>query len=651
MTQLASIMSVLADVFQPVFAWFADLVTSIAHALARAPVGAAQTDTKPAQDIWWDATLFVGVIAWGYVSYKTVKDVSEFINKLRDQLAGDRRADESKNDWLANRKLAFRGDWEPWNLATLVFIVANLFGFIAVTSTSAIHGNYVVAIIAGGYVCLAAFGTRAFVQGHSADVHFIQRRLAFLNCSESIDGWEDRSVRIEAGLNGTVRRDFVGIHHYLGREDSRLQQERLFEERALLASPPSIPNSQWDHQFFVAYADGFPVGRIAVHIRDQKSDDDRIVREPWFGFFECVESTRVAKALLEAAAAWARGYSNKPIAGPFSWSIHGRVGVQVEGFGDDLYPLSTDNPRYYSRILEQAGARSIATADAWRYWISKLPPDSERRADEIPRGAVTDTPLGPTHFLVQEHSERMFELINERLPGRPGWIRIAAGDVKRFVRNACPDFDPEISMRFTEKAQDSAIGVVIAVPNYVDADSKQGRRRSALNKYLRRVLLRDGYLPDVARDELRGELSSKWLWKLVRWLRRSDVPSSARVVYLATRTNRGAEARSLLPYMLRRLHEKAKARGYAKLEFSPVWSHDDKIRASLKRIGAHPYKRYLVYEFVPQPDERASVSADGSRRYEVPRPSRPPMTTGNSQDACDAARSATSGARADDAPS
>jgi len=83
-------------------------------------------------------------------------------------------------------------------------------------------------------------------------------------------------------------------------------------------------------EFFVAYKDGAPAGRITAqvnHLYEEKYDKDT----GFFGFFESINDGQVASHLFNAASAWLKQKGKKIINGPQSFSIYDSVGFEVEG--------------------------------------------------------------------------------------------------------------------------------------------------------------------------------------------------------------------------------------------------------------------------------------------------------------------------------
>jgi hypothetical protein len=109
--------------------------------------------------------------------------------------------------------------------------------------------------------------------------------------------------------------------------------------------------------YFVAEQSGTPVGRIAAAINRQHNDFHGEAQGT-FGFFEAVDDPAVARALLDAAAAWVAARGMTVLRGPFNFSTNDEFaspGVLVEGFDTPPAVMMSHNPPYYGALLEGAG--------------------------------------------------------------------------------------------------------------------------------------------------------------------------------------------------------------------------------------------------------------------------------------------------------
>jgi len=105
---------------------------------------------------------------------------------------------------------------------------------------------------------------------------------------------------------------------------------------------------------FLAVESGRAVGRITV-MENRNFNTARGRRDAFFYFFEAVDDPRVAAALLDAAAGWARGRGLDTLIGPKGFLPGDAMGILVEGFE---HPVAMGVPYhhpYYGALLTACG--------------------------------------------------------------------------------------------------------------------------------------------------------------------------------------------------------------------------------------------------------------------------------------------------------
>ena len=103
-------------------------------------------------------------------------------------------------------------------------------------------------------------------------------------------------------------------------------------------------------EYFLAWRDGEPVGRITAHV-DHRFNEFQDNDWGMFGFFEAEEDQEVADALLGAAEAWLRERGRDRMVGPMDFSTNHECGVLVEGFD-----VQAADPRVVAPALLPAAA-------------------------------------------------------------------------------------------------------------------------------------------------------------------------------------------------------------------------------------------------------------------------------------------------------
>ncbi len=111
---------------------------------------------------------------------------------------------------------------------------------------------------------------------------------------------ESASIRIERVTNRKALKTFVGLPAPLYRDDPAWVAPLMFERLNLLAKDK---NPYFEHaaaDYWIAYRDGEPVGRISAQI-DELAQDGHGQGTGHFGFVEAPDDPTVFRALFETA--------------------------------------------------------------------------------------------------------------------------------------------------------------------------------------------------------------------------------------------------------------------------------------------------------------------------------------------------------------
>ena len=127
--------------------------------------------------------------------------------------------------------------------------------------------------------------------------------------------------------------------------------------------------------FFLAQRNGVTVGRIQAIIQLQFNEIHN-TKQARFTRFDCENNPDTAKALFNAAEAWAKAQGMNTIVGPLGYSDLEREGLLVEGF-DYLATFEEQyNYDYYAALIEGQGFTK--DVDWLEYRMFSLNTDSEK---------------------------------------------------------------------------------------------------------------------------------------------------------------------------------------------------------------------------------------------------------------------------------
>src|ERR1700729_792295 len=117
-------------------------------------------------------------------------------------------------------------------------------------------------------------------------------------------------------------------------------------------------------EFFLAWREGRPVGRITAHI-DRHFNEFQHHDWGMFGFFECENDPEAAQAMLSTAEEWLRDSGRDRMVAPMDFTTNDECGVLVQGY--DLPPTVLTNwqPPYYAELIEGAGLTKAMDLYMW----------------------------------------------------------------------------------------------------------------------------------------------------------------------------------------------------------------------------------------------------------------------------------------------
>lgn len=128
----------------------------------------------------------------------------------------------------------------------------------------------------------------------------------------------------------------------------------LYADEMAMFTPKNIYNKTCKSVFYLAQRDGVTVGRIQAIIQHQYNDIYN-VKQVRFTRFDCENNPQTAKALFDAAEAWAKSQGMDTVVGPLGYSDLEREGLLIEGF-DYLSTFEEQyNYDYYGALVESCG--------------------------------------------------------------------------------------------------------------------------------------------------------------------------------------------------------------------------------------------------------------------------------------------------------
>lgn len=314
--------------------------------------------------------------------------------------------------------------------------------------------------------------------------------------------------------------------------------------------------------FFIAYRDGKPAGRITAHTYSRW--EERYDRDTgFFGFYECIDDDAVSRALLDRARLWLQQKGKKKMMGPYSFTTYDSVGIDV--IGNEKMPVITlfHFKDYYQRQFESYGLAKLVDWFCFLVtprlmnmdFFKKLGDDIEERHKQegIRYVQISKKEIANRAPIVK----KIFNLAWE---GNEAHLPFTDRQFDNIFSELKPVLDPNMAI-FAEKDGET-IGFILSIP--------------------------DG---SPAMKELDGRL---YPWRLVKAL----------IAFKKTRTLRTI-LMGILPEYRKKdidavliLHtiQNALKFGYDCSDCSLIAETNKRMIGALKYLNADPYKGYRVYQ-------------------------------------------------------
>jgi len=317
-----------------------------------------------------------------------------------------------------------------------------------------------------------------------------------------------------------------------------------------------------DAALFLARKNGQIVGRIMA------SDDANYnalhqSNVGCFGLFECINDRDVAVALFERASSWLRGRGRTEVMGPIDYSTNYTCGLLVKGFEHPPTLLTTHNPPYYERLIDDCGFSKVIDFFAW--WFSdpsaatarlrKLAARLEPRARfTIRRGNLRNLAVEAVNFL---------RIYNEAWKDNWGFVPFTAAEFDYMAA----EMKPLVRDDFTAVAEidGEAVGFSLALPDI-----------------------------NVALKKIGGRLTNFGIpIGLVRLLYYKSRIRKARYIAMGVRPQ--FRRLGVAEMMVLRLMEAGMVKSGFQAELSMTLENNVMINRFIESIGAHRYKTYRIY--------------------------------------------------------
>ena len=220
-------------------------------------------------------------------------------------------------------------------------------------------------------------------------------------------------------------------------------------------------------EYFLAWRDGEPVGRISAHV---DHNFNQFQGNEWglFGFFEAEDDPEVARALLEAAEAWLRDRGRDRMMGPMDFTTNDECGLLVAGHDRRPMILQSWHHPYYLPLLEGYGLVKAMDLYMWELRLDKV----EEKGGFHPMIQAAAKKVTGEHGVTIRHMRkrdfeaelgRFLEVYNAAWERNWGFVPLTENEVRHYAKDLKPILDEQWTWIAERDGQ--VLGAALTLPD------------------------------------------------------------------------------------------------------------------------------------------------------------------------------------------
>ncbi len=220
-----------------------------------------------------------------------------------------------------------------------------------------------------------------------------------------------------------------------------------------------------DAEYFMAFRDGKPVGRI-VAIIHKLSNEQRGKKEMRFGFVEFIDDEEVSRALFDAAIKWGKERGMTSIIGPLGFSDMDYEGMLVEGFEEVSTMATIYNYPYYPKHMERMGFEKRADWVEFSMTVPDAIPEKHQRIAAIVKQkyGLQIVKYKSAKKAVEEIGRPLFELVNEAYAELFEFTQLTDRQIDHYVKYYIRMLRLDL-LTVIKDAEGNLIGIGVALPS------------------------------------------------------------------------------------------------------------------------------------------------------------------------------------------
>ncbi len=275
------------------------------------------------------------------------------------------------------------------------------------------------------------------------------------------------SLEVRPVADKRALRRFVGLPFELYRNEPRWVPPLIADVRKRLDPAKNPFFEHAEAQYFLAWRDGRPVGRISAHVDHRFNDFQQNDWGLW-GFFESEDDPETAAALLEATEAWLRDRGRDRMVGPMDFTTNDEAGLLIEGHDRPAIILAPWHHPYYQPLLEGAGLAKAMDLLMWSLHISdgdRVHPAIWEAAGKVEsEHGIVCRPMRKRDL--EAEVVRFLEVYNAAWEDNWGAVPLTAEEALHYAKDLKPVLDEHWAMIAERADTGEVVGAALTLPDF-----------------------------------------------------------------------------------------------------------------------------------------------------------------------------------------
>jgi len=364
-----------------------------------------------------------------------------------------------------------------------------------------------------------------------------------------------KEVRSRAEL-----REFIYLPAKIHKGEANWLPPLYSDEWHLFDKKKNRSYSYSDAEFFLAWKDNKPVGRIMTLINNRYNEIKK-EKNGRFSFMECYNDREVFHALITKAEEWLRNRGMEKIVGPMGFSDKDPQGFQIEGFEYPFLFTAPTNSPYMPAMLEAEGyTKEIDLVNYNMPVPDKDPPIYLKAYERYSRNSNITISEFKSKKELKPVIIPVLELMNSTFVDIYGYVPLNDAEKVELAKRYLPILDPA----FIKVAQtkNELVGFIVALPD-----------------------MTTGII------EARGKLFPFGLFKILRSMKKST-----KLMMMLGGIKEEYRGKGIDVMMGMKLLDSARKQNKTILDSHLIMEENPKMRAEYERMNGKIVKRFRIFQ-------------------------------------------------------